>query len=257
MFERHYVAPMKYLVALVLLASLPASAAWQLDSSSEKGVVEGVRHVEKIVRSGNRDATLHFAFFETPRHHLRVVDRPEGTKVAAAVRSVDGLAGSNGGYFHPEYRALGLIVADGEKIHGQETAKLLSGVIAATADRLYVLRPSEFKLGPRTRDALQSGPFLIDDGRAVQGLNNQRRAYRSVLLTDGKKRHALLVTDSLTLAETAALLGSDGIVTEFKLTRALNLDGGSSTGFYFGGPKPFELPNLKRVRTVLAIVPRS
>ncbi len=246
----------RLLCTLAFSAALSASASggWQLESSREAGEAGGVRHVVKTVRNGEREVELQFAFFETPKHHLRVVDRPGGTRVAPAVKAVGGLAGINGGYFHPAYKALGLIVTDGEKIHDQEKARLLSGVVVSTADRLLVLRPGEFKLGAKTRDAVQAGPFLIDGGAVVRGLSTDRQARRSVLLTDGKNRHAILATDYLTLAEAATVLATAGVVSEWPVQRALNLDGGSSTGFYFSGGA-FDLPNLKQVRNVLAIVP--
>ncbi len=240
--------------SLGLLPGVGASAGWKVQSSAEQSSSEGVRHVVKIVREGEREAELNFAFFESPRSRLRVVDRPDGTRVAAAVKAVKGLAGINGGYFHPEYQALGLIVSEGKKIHDQEKARLLSGLVVSTADRLLLLRPREFKLGAKTLDAVQAGPFLIDGGKVVAGLSKDRAARRSVVLTDGKNRHAILATDGLTLAEAAAVLATDGVVSEFPIKRALNLDGGSSTGFYCSGGG-FDLPNLKRVRNVLAIVP--
>jgi hypothetical protein len=42
-----------------------------------------------------------------------------------------------------------------------------------------------------------------------------------------------------------------------KIARALNLDGGSSSAFWFAAPeKNFSLPELKPVRDFVAIVPR-
>lgn len=244
------------LVFLLVLCLSCQSWAWTLKSSSKESEINGVYHVVKVVQDTKREVELNFAFFDSPQSRLQVVDRPQGTRVASAVKEVNGLAGINGGYFHPEYKALGLIVSEGEKVHEQEKARLLSGLVVSTADRLLLLRPSEFKLGAKTRDAVQAGPYLIDGGKPVPGLSRNRAARRSVVLTDGKNRHAILATSSLTLAETAEVLATEGVVSEFPLQRALNLDGGSSTGFYFSGDG-FDLPNLKRVRNVLAIVPKT
>lgn len=242
------------LVALLFVLTAPAlHADWRLDSSSEVASAGGVRHVVKEVSSGDTRLTVHLAFFETPHHTLRVIDRAGMTTVKDAVVSADCIAGVNGGFFERDDSPIGLVVSGGKQIHPLQSAKLLSGVIAATADRVFVLRRSEFKLGPRTRDAIQSGPFLVDNGKPVAGLGGTRRARRTIILTDGHSRHALAVCGYSTLAEAAAILAAPNVISELKLRRALNLDGGTSTGLYFGGEKPFYLPNVKRVRNCLGI----
>lgn len=247
--------PIIFLLLLALIAGPRLHAGWNLKDTQTEGAADGVRHLRKEVTNGERTIVLQLALFETPRHVVRVIDRPKGTSVREAIQAAGCVAGVNGGYFHADFRPVGLVIAGGKEVHVQEKAKLLSGVLAATADRLFLLRPSQFRRGPRTLNALQSGPFLVDNARAVGGLSKERPARRTVILTDGKKKHALLVSDSLTLRDLSDILTAPGVVTEFKLTRALNLDGGSSTGFYFAGDKPFYVPNFKHVRNCVGVAP--
>jgi hypothetical protein len=89
-----------------------------------------------------------------------------------------------------------------------------------------------------------------------RGLNAARRGARTVVLEAAGKRFGLLVTTDLTLAETGALLSTPDVVPNMKITRALNFDGGSSTGMWVSSEPPFYLRELRDVRDFVGIVPR-
>jgi hypothetical protein len=64
---------------------------------------------------------------------------------------------------------------------------------------------------------------------------------------------------TLTLAELGQCLAVPGVLTSWRVDQAINLDGGSSTGFFFdrkGGDAPVALHPWKRVRNLLGIKPR-
>jgi hypothetical protein len=103
---------------------------------------------------------------------------------------------------------------------------------------------------------LQCGPFLVDGGKAVPGLNDTRSARRTFILIGGD-RAALGFCSSVTLAELGDILATPGIVADLKVQRALNLDGGSSSAFWFTGENgPFSIRELKRVRNFVVVVPK-
>jgi hypothetical protein len=63
----------------------------------------------------------------------------------------------------------------------------------------------------------------------------------------------------VTLADLAQCLASPGALADWSIARAINLDGGSSTGFFFdrgAGQAPVTLPPAKRIRNLLGIAPR-
>jgi hypothetical protein len=63
----------------------------------------------------------------------------------------------------------------------------------------------------------------------------------------------------VTLAELAESLASPGALTGWRVDRAINLDGGSSTGFFFDrgvGDAAITLNPWKRVRNLLCVIPR-
>ena len=166
------------------------------------------------------------------------------------------LAGTNGAYFHPDFTPVGLEISNGRQIHPLEHGKLISGMVVVNRGRVSLLRVGEFKPAPSIQTALQSGPFLIDQGQPVPGLNAIKRAYRTVVLSDGKGGCALLMAESVTLAEMARILAAPGVIPEMKISRALNLDGGSSSAVWVSQP-PVYLREFKRVRNFLAVVPRK
>jgi exopolysaccharide biosynthesis protein len=206
--------------------------------------------------SGSSRAELHVITFQNKTHTLTVMDNPQAAfTLATAAEKRGALAAVNGGYFHPDRKPLGLVVRQGKEVHGFERARLLSGLIVVRDGRVQLQRAGEFKPGASVREALQAGPFLVDGGKAVAGLNATRSAARTVVFTDGAGGCGLLVCRYTTLAETGEILASPGLLPKGKITRALNLDGGSSTGLWVRGG--VYLREHRDVRNYLALVPRD
>lgn len=234
-------------------------ADWILQSSTHiETASPAITLVHKTV-AGDRDVEIHVVFFDIRKCDLRVIDHPdEAGDLEDAMLANKCLAGVNGNYFHPDRTSLGLVISDGVGVHALERAKLLSGILLARPGHFSLVRFAEYSPGKLITQALQAGPFFIDKGVAVPGLEATRVADRTIVLSDGKNLGALLVCRSATLAETAAILATPGIITEMHIARALNLDGGSSTALWADAlPKPLYLPELKSVRNYLALVPRA
>lgn len=244
-----------------IAALLPHTAtAWSVDEIEKLGGSDGVEHERRVLSRGSQKAILHVAYFDSTKHDLRVVDDGANrySNLADAMARTGALAGVNGGYFHPDHSPIGLVVENGQEKNGRERASLLSGLLASNHDRIFLLRPDEFKYGPNTQQALQAGPYLVDRGIAVAGLNATRSARRTAILNDSQTRWAILISSSLTLAELGGILASEGTAVEFPVARALNLDGGSSTAFWVKkSPAPFYQREWVRVRNFVAIVPRD
>ncbi len=257
---RFFVAFSGMVICIAALLPRTATAAWTVDTVEKLGGTDGVSHERRVLSRGSQKAILHIAYFDATQHDLRVVDDGSNqySNLAEAMAKQGAIAGVNGGYFHPDHTPIGLVVENGEQKHAQERARLLSGLLASNRERMFLLRPDEFKYGPNTQQALQAGPYLVDQGKAVAGLNNTRPARRTTILNNGQKRWAILISSSLTLAELGGILAADSLAVEFPVTRALNLDGGSSTAFWVKkSPTPFYQREWVRVRNFIAIVPRE
>lgn len=80
--------------------------------------------------------------------------------------------------------------------------------------------------------ALQAGPFLVDPGAKFGMRSRDRHAHRrTVIVRTAADELKLLVTSPVTLYDLAGLL-LDRPALGFAAERALNLDGGPSTGLY-------------------------
>jgi exopolysaccharide biosynthesis protein len=240
------------LFALVVCLT-SARAEWAIVSTTSEwssGRLAEHRHV--VLENESDRATLELAIFAVKTATLRVIDNPGANDSLGAVVSREHcLAGVNGGYFDPAYAPVGLMISDGRVIAPLQKARLLSGVVSATKDRVLVQRAAEFSIKAKPTAARQCGPFLVDHGKAVPGLNNDRSARRTFAATLGGDQAAIGYCSSVTLAQLAALLATP----ELKIQRAMNLDGGSSSAFWFAGENGVtSIREQKSVRDFLAVV---
>jgi uncharacterized protein YigE (DUF2233 family) len=242
-------------IHLVTLASL--QAGWTFSPAEPQKAPPGLEFTRRRASDDGQTADLSIVSFSPKTHTFAVMDNPAGAFDAGSAALKRGaLAAVNGGYFHPDRTPLGLVVRQGVEIHPLEKAKLLSGLVIVTADHITLRRTSEFKASPAIREALQAGPFLVDAGKPVAGLDNTRSAARTVVFMDSTGRSGFLTCKSLTLAATAELLAAPSLFAGGKIVRALNLDGGSSTALWVRSEPLFYEREWKSVRNYLAIVPK-
>ncbi len=248
-----------WIATLLALATPPfAHADWTLASREVVADLPGGAHlVEREARSDGRKVFVQGVLFSSKNYAFRVVDNPtknEG-KLATTMAAGDFVAGVNGGYFHADWRPVGLAIADGETTNRFERAKLLAGIFVVTGGKPRLIRSAAYETSKKDTEALQCGPYLVENGDATVGLDEKRRARRTVVATDGGKNWALLILSPVTLAETANLLASEEIFPDLKVKEALNLDGGSSTALWAATPgKPTSLPEIGSVRNYLGIM---
>ncbi len=251
---------MRGILAAILFSGLvPASQAeWALSFRKTVAFLPGgAEFFEREAQQGGRAARVQGVFFTAKQARFAVIDNPGRISLGEAMIPARALAGTNGAYFKSDWTPVGLEIAGGAKIHGFETAKLLSGIFVVTKGVPRIIRSQKFAPSTHDTGALQCGPFLIEDGRTIAGLNAVRPARRTVVATDGSGKWALMIFSYVTLAETADLLAGSAVFPDFRVKQALNLDGGSSTALWVATePSPFYLPELGRVRNFLAILTR-
>ena len=183
-------------------------------------------------------STLHLVRFDRSRYTLKVIDQGNTkpgryANLAEAMEQNACIAGSNGGGFHPDFRPAGLVVADGKRINKFETAKLLNGLLLVDSKGLRLLRRAEFEDHSGISQLLQSGPFLVDRDQTVSGLSNSLARTRVFVANNGQDEWAIGYCTRVSLADLGDILADPALLDGFKISRALNLDGGSSTSFYF------------------------
>jgi uncharacterized protein YigE (DUF2233 family) len=238
-----------------------ARADWTVTGSqTERGTAAGIEHRQITLTGSETDerATLDLALFSTKSATLRVIDNPAGEdNLAEAMQRENCLTGVNGGYFDPENKPVGLLISSGNVIAPLRKARLLSGVMIVSSGRLQLLRVPEYSSKRKATAALQCGPFLVDRGQPVPGLNDTRSARRTFIVTGASERAAIGFCSAVTLAELGRILATPGVAPDLKVQRALNLDGGSSSAFWFAGERgPFSISEQKAVRNFVGIVPK-
>ncbi|MDQ6809813.1 MAG: phosphodiester glycosidase family protein [Verrucomicrobiota bacterium] len=244
----------------VLSFAVVARGEWQVaSSSSESSTDRSVEHRHVVMRNETgAEATLDLAVFSPKSHSLRVFDESVEPRadLAAVMERERCIAGTNGGYFDPGYAPVGLLVIDGKAVAPFRKAHLLSAVLTAGKGRVQLLRSPEYSTKRNLGTALQCGPFLVDHGEAVAGLNDSRGARRTFVAVDGE-RAAIGFCSGATLAELGQMLATSGVIGAGKIQRAMNLDGGSSSAFWFdGGTRPLSIPAYKTVRNFLGVGPK-
>jgi uncharacterized protein YigE (DUF2233 family) len=245
---------------LILFLAGTAHAEWAVTASETEQGSAGIEHRRIELNDGGTGerATLDLALFSTKSATVRVIDNPTGKDdLAAAMRREKGLAGVNGGYFDPEDKPVGLLVSDGKAIAPLRKTRLLSGVMLVSNGQLQLLRTAEYSSKRKASAALQCGPFLVDRGQPVPGLNDTRPARRTFLLTGALDRAAIGFCSGVTLAQLARILATPELAPGLKAQRALNLDGGSSSAFWFARERePFSISEQKTVRNFVVVTPK-
>jgi uncharacterized protein YigE (DUF2233 family) len=247
----------RFILALFLVGS--ARADWTVASSqTERGAAAGVEHRHIVITESETSerATLDLALFSAKSATLRVIDNPTGENdLATLMPRKNCLAGVNGGYFDPENKPVGLLISDGNLVAPLRKARLLSGVMVVSNGRIQLLRAAEYSSKRKAAAALQCGPFLVDRGQPVPDLNDTRSARRTFIVTGGPDRAAIGFCSAVTLAQLGRILATPEITPDLKVQRALNLDGGSSSAFWFAGERgPFSISEQKTVRNFVAVV---
>ncbi len=249
-----------FLFAVSFFASLLVSNAWEVMGATELGSLpKGGEVVQTQLSNGRLTACLTAIIFRSKSYSLRVVESPNpgSTKLADVLAAAGCVAGVNGGYFHSDFRPVGLVIADGREVHPFERAKLLSGVLSVRGEGIEISRPARFKSSSDIRQAIQCGPMLVENGKPTVGLNSERAARRTVVATDGHGQWALIYLTSVTLADTGSILTTPGVLRGCTAFLALNLDGGSSSGLWAAStPASVSLPEFGHVRNYIGIVPR-
>lgn len=203
-------------------------------------------------------------FFKARTHSLVVLDEGDGTprygSLETAMKQNGCEAGVNGGYFSADKQRtpLGLLKHRGAcKHHLSKGAFTVAGVLYDTGQDIKLERSSQLSLSTnQMKEAIQGGPFLIDKGSMVTGLDAKKHARRTFVATDGKGSWCIAVTSPLTLRQLAAWLAKPGALGKFKVETAMNLDGGTSTAIWIASPRVYKAP-FKDVRNYVGIAPRN
>jgi hypothetical protein len=249
------------LITLLLLAlAASAHAEWKVLSAESEPGRAGIEHRHIVLENtaANQRADLDLAVFSAKSCALRVIDNPDGQTLAGALKRENCACGVNGGYFDAEFKPIGLRVAGGSTLSPLRRARLITGILLQSDRGIDVVRVGEFSRTKKTVAALQAGPFLVEGSKPIRGLNDSQLARRTFAGVATNDRAFLGVCSEVSLAELATVLATAPVAADSKIRRAMNLDGGSSSAFWFAreNGSPFSIPGQKTVRDFVAVVPK-
>ena len=256
----------KLLLAVLALMLVGQTSSWRLESMSQAAPLghEAVFVIKTI--NGPAKVEMQLVFFDEQHCALRVGVNAERT-MAKPLNELGNLAMAlavcNGGYFHAggSFGPFGLEIAAGKRTDKFIKDNGWVGALTVRQDKASLILENEFQDAPDITEFVQSSPWLIDQDRIApvllqgQNLRNQR----TFIITDGAGRWAIGICRGAGLLELAQILITPGIITEMKVKRALNLDGGPSTGLWCrsaDGRERFEKPGWA-VRNAFMVVPRN
>ncbi len=255
-------APFFYRSLLLLLVALAASAQaeWKIVSAETepgRGRIDHRRVVVEDAAAGQRVA-VDVAVFPAKSTALRVIDNPDGQGLGVVMKREKCVCGVNGGYFDTEFKPLGLRVADGTTFAPLRRARLITGILLQSDRGIDVVRVSEFSRTKKIIAAVQSGPFLVEGNKRIRGLNDAQLARRTFAGIATNDRAFLGFCSDVSLAQLANILAAAPIAADSKIRRAMNLDGGSSSAFWFerDDSSAFSISGRKPVRDFVGVVPK-
>jgi len=266
--SKQTIRPFRVLIGVVFgVTILGAWFAWhenppmRVKSSSVPEILaEGVTHVTKKIVAED-EVTLNLILFREDR--VRVI--------ITANRSLDGvrplaelaeqqmaIAGCNGGFFDPKTMQPSFLeIADGVSTGSFGERGQLGALFGVRSDVVFIENESEFQQMPRATAVVQCSPMLVDQGKP-NFCSDDIPASRTFVMTDGSGNWAIGTVDRITLDDLAKLLTNKKIITELKVVRAMNLDGGPSAALWWRR-KNGESEGVEErwpVRNVVLLVPK-
>jgi hypothetical protein len=249
------------LVVLFFFAVTAKSGAeWKVVSAESEPGRKGIEHRHLVLEDAaiNQRVSMDVAVFSAQSTSLRVIDNPGGQSLAVAMKRENCGGGVNGGYFDTDFKPIGLRIADGSVFSPLRHARLITGILLQSERTIDVIRASEFSRAKKVIAAVQSGPLLVEANKRIRGLNSSQVARRTFAAI-GTNDHALLgICSDVSLAELANILATASITPDSKIRRAMNLDGGSSSAFWFAREdgSAFSIAGRKPVRDFVGLVPK-
>lgn len=238
-----------------------ASQPWSVSARGDDVALPSGARLHRFTVNGEGSVNLQVVTFSAARCTLRIVDQParsEAETLGAAMARLPAIAGVNGGFFTSQFEPLGLVISQGRRAGAWQRSSLLGGVVLVKKGRLMLLWRDEFQDSAGISELLQAGPRLVNHGTAITGLETGRRRPRTFIATNGAGRWLVGLAQSTTLAGLAQILATPELIPGFEVDRALNFDGGKSSGLWLrtAGGEPRYEEEISTVRNFVAIVPK-
>lgn len=241
--------PLQLLMFFLTAATASAGEAFRFDAE---------------IGPDKRNVTVHGYAFRESEETFRVIDlaTQPSTRMGDAFVAAAAFAGCNGGNLRPDGQPLGLMIANSVTSGSLATDEAGGeGLLLVKNSGISLLSSKAVTPGhlEDAEQALQGGPFLVDNGISAEKLDAEHFTRRTVIVTSGQGEWAILYSPSTTLNFLARMLADGKTFPKFKIAAALNLSGGTASGIWFqrsDGAPPLYLREITPGRNALAVMPK-
>jgi hypothetical protein len=218
----------------------------------------------KKTANGPGEIEMSLVFFDMKQTTAGIVkqtatQRFKAQTLANLAGASGALAACNGGYFAPDFGPSGLEIAQNVRAGSWQKGLPFGGVLCGRGGVLKLLPDSKFEEDATITDLVQCCPMLVQDGAALRGIGGADQVARTFVATDGGDKWLIGYCVRTALEDLADALVSPGVLHEFHVQTALNLDGGPSSGLWWK-PETGDAQGVHestRVRNVIVILPKQ
>jgi exopolysaccharide biosynthesis protein len=208
-----------------------------------KNVYQGIDYYETDYGKWFKKGKIHAVRITKPRKLKILKDTYKSTTLENLEKKYNPLVIVNGGYFQENFLPTGLLKINNKVISNLNKVGS-SGILAINNTEVNIFHKKDLdKYKSYYSDLLQNGPLLVEDNGHM-GIYKDDKEYsaRTIIGTTKDNKTIILVADhdaSPSLWEISSLLVKSESEGGFNCKMAINMDGGSSTGFRLN------LPNKK------------
>jgi hypothetical protein len=165
------------------------------------------------------------------------------------------VAGCNGGFFERRpFTPVGGMISEGRRLSAVDPKNWMKGLLVVRAGHATLESSEKFQDAAEVTDLLQSGTWLVRDGKSETDSSRTQIARRTFVCSNGKGTWAIGASERCTLHELATILKSAEVTAVLDIQIALNFDGGPSTGLWLRqSPDNFYLPEKWAVRNYIGV----
>lgn len=237
-----------FLILTAQVSYAENTAVWQVSVQEQTQIPKTVEYRKILFKSASKEFTIDAAVFQPNSYKAQLLDNPSNKlenykPVVRIIEEKSAVAGINGGFFTKEFTPNGLCIYQGRVM--SKIKKMTSPVLAGL---MLISKTGEIRLEPHAAYSealikqcdfgLQTGPFLITpDGQISEdmksgGMIAGQNVKHTIIALSDDKRLLVISASPMPLKEVAGcLLDFPKSFGVDKITSALSLDGGRSSGF--------------------------
>lgn len=238
------------------------TSAWQLVSSSDSDLGGNLHYLERQLE-GRDKCLARLVVFDEATVGVEVVantSKADAKWLRELALSRGAIAGCNGGYFDPPKMLPACLEIAGGASTGTygSTGPTYGSVFGVRDGKLFIESEAEFQSVKGVTQMIQCSPILMQEGRAHR-CGGDVSTGRTFIATNGQGRWAIATASRARLNDLADFMDQSETLLGFKVTRAMNLDGGPSTALWCQDAKGevHDTHEGWKVRNVVLVIPTA